>query len=99
MFGDGTANVAAWGSDEMKVTEGEFLFKLIGMGAKVIYRNWRTGGRTYKFGYHNAHNNFGTRKKPSWRYHFQWNTTHGTYRVPVWRSYTHKYNGGKPWWR
>ena len=80
---------------EMVKTEGEnwltFGLRLGYTGARVAWRNFRTGGRTYRFGNHRAHHNFGTRRNPSWRRHFQWNTTHGTYRVPYGRHYPLKY--------
>jgi len=89
------SKVSVLDKGEMVKTEGESLltlgFRLGYAAVRVGWRNFRTGGRTYRFGNHRAHHNFGTRRNPSWRRHFQWNTTHGTYRVPYGRHHPLKY--------
>ena len=90
---------------EMAKTEGKWLGFVLRWGwtaARVYWKTWRTGGRIYSRGWHGPHHNFGTRKRSSWRKHYQWNTSHGTYRVPYGKHYLYKNRmdlGYRSWWR
>jgi hypothetical protein len=101
---DGKTNAITLNKSEMATTEGKWLWFAARWGytaARVAWRGWRTGGKTYSRGWHKPHHNFGTRKRPSWRRHYQWNTSHGTYRVPYGKHYLYKnrYDSYRSWWR
>jgi len=109
-FGDSPAvssdlgEMALLSDQEMKDTEGEWVWfaaRLAYTGYKV-WRATRRGATIYNRGWHKPHHNFGTRSRPSWRKHYQWNTSAGTYRVPYGRSYLYKNRtdlGYRSWWR
>jgi len=104
LFKDKSVKVLALNENELKETQGAwvgFAFRWIFTATRVYWKTWRTGGKIYSKGWHGPHHNFGTRKRPSWRKHYQWNTSHGTYRVPYGRHYLYKNRpdlGYRSWW-
>ena len=103
VFGDSAIAASDFGqmdllsSQEMVATEGEllpvyaavFAARFAYTGYKV-WRATRSGAQIYSRGLHKAHHNFGTRANPSWRYHYQWTTSKGSFRVPYGNHYLYK---------
>nr|VFK54293.1 MAG: hypothetical protein BECKTUN1418F_GA0071002_104010 [Candidatus Kentron sp. TUN]VFK56272.1 MAG: hypothetical protein BECKTUN1418E_GA0071001_103910 [Candidatus Kentron sp. TUN] len=102
----GSMELAMLSPEEMAATEGEwvwFAVRLAYTGYKV-WRAYRRGAKIYRSAnrWHKAHHNFGTRKRPNWRKHYQWNTSKGPYRVSYGRHYRYKYgryNSYRRWWQ